>query len=306
MSITTLSLKNYDATVIIPFYNNRELLLSNLPKVLHEKERKENHIREIILVDDGSSDGGYDMVKSEFPEIKLIKHTINRGFSAAINTGIRASKGSLVVLLNSDVVPEDEFLAKAVRHFKNPLVFAVSFYEEGFSWAKGMFKEGFVLHKEGPLLHNAHETFWVNGGSGVFRRDYFIKLGSLDEKLFSPFYWEDIDISYRAAKRGLVNMWEPKAKVRHLHALTIGKLPKRKVNIIIERNQLLFIWKNVTSPILFRKHIVGVFKRVLRHPGYIKIVFKALEKYKSVRKARQKEIKNAVVSDEAIFARFSE
>ena len=66
----------------------------------------------------------------------------------------------------------------------------------------------------------------------------------------------------------------------------------------------LFIWKNLTSPILFRKHITGLLKRTGRHPGYLRIVFMALPKLRGIRKARNKEKKESKVSDEAIFSKF--
>ena len=72
-----------------------------------------------------------------------------------------------------------------------------------------------------------------------------------------------------------------------------------------ERNQLLFIWKNITSKNLIRKHYAGLLKRLLRHPGYIRVIIMALGRLGVVHKARQKEIKESKVSDEAIFGRFS-
>jgi GT2 family glycosyltransferase len=126
----------------------------------------------------------------------------------------------------------------------------------------------------------------------------------MDEKLFSPFYWEDVDLSYRALKRGFRLLWEPKAKVIHHHESTIGKISRKYRQRIQERNQLIFIWKNLTSPILFRKHVLGVFRRVSLHPGYLIIVLMALRKIKGVVKVRKREKKESKVSDEAIFARF--
>jgi len=295
-----------DVSIIIPVFNTRELIARIFPVVIKTKENARNRIIEIIVVDDASTDGSYEFIKKNFPEIRLIKHKINRGFSASINTGVRSARGKLLALLNSDVIPDKNFLTYVVKHFEEQEVFAVSLHEKGFSWAKGYFKEGFIEHAPGKLKDEAHETFWVNGGSGVFRRDYWMKLGGLDERLLSPFYWEDIDICYRAAKRGLINVWEPNSKIIHEHESTIKKLPQNYVNNIRERNQLLFIWKNITSPNLFRKHILGLIQRVIRHPGYIKIVLMALGKIRFIIKARKKEKKESKISDEAIFAKFKD
>lgn len=280
------------------------LLEKNLPKVLKAKEHKENNILEIIVVDDASSDESVDLLKKKFPEVKVVKHKVNRGFSSSVNTGARTSKGELLVLLNTDVIPEKDFLVSVLPLFKDDDLFAVSLSEKGYSWAKGKFENGFVEHEPGMKSRKAHDTFWVSGGSGVFRRDYWMNLGGMDEKLLPPFYWEDIDLCYRALKRGHKLLWDPDAKVLHKHESTIGLLPKKYVVKIGERNQLIFIWKNITSPILTRKHIVGLLKRTLRHPGYIRIVLMALCKIRLIIKARKKEKRACKVSDEAIFARF--
>ena len=291
-------------SVIIPNYNGEKLLEKNLPAVLKAKEYKANNILEIIVVDDASPDGSVDLLKKKFPEVKVIKHKINRGFSSSVNTGARTSTGDLLVLLNTDVIPEKDFLASVLPLFKDDGVFAISFSEKGYSWAKGKFENGFVEHDLGTKTKKVHDTFWVSGGSGVFRRDYWMSLGGMDEKLLSPFYWEDLDLGYRALKRGYKLLWAPEARVLHKHESTIGLLPKKYVERIRERNQLIFIWKNITSPILTRKHIVGLLKRAIRHPGYIRIVIMALSKIRQILRARKKEKRACKVSDEAIFAKF--
>ncbi|MFZ5932582.1 MAG: glycosyltransferase family 2 protein [Patescibacteria group bacterium] len=291
-------------SVVIPSFNGKELLAKNLPWVLKARENKENNIAEIIVADDGSADDSAIFLKSNFPSVKVIKHKANRGFSASVNTGVRTAKGELICLLNNDVVPEEGFLKSVIPHFSDPKVFAVSLHERGYSWAKGSFKDGFIEIGPGKETGEPHVSFWVSGGSGVCRREYFIKLGGMDERLLSPFYWEDIDICYRAAKRGWLNLWEPKAFVIHKHESTISRFSKRFVERIRERNQLLVIWKNIISPTLFRKHIVGLFGRLIRHPGYARIVLMALLRIRVALKARAKEKKEAKISDEAIFARF--
>ena len=291
-------------SIVIPSYNTEWLLEKNLPHVLKAQKNKKNNIIEIIVVDDASPDGSVNLLKKKFPEVKIVKHKINRGFSSSVNTGARTSKGDLLVLLNTDVIPEEDFLVSVHPLFKDKSVFAISLSEKNYSWAKGEFKNGYVEHKAGVKTNKIHDTFWVSGGSGVYRRDYWMKLGGMDEKLFSPFYWEDLDLSYRALKRGFKLLWDPEARVEHKHESTIGLLPKKYVKRIGERNQLILIWKNITSPILIRKHILGLIRRALRHPGYMRIVIMALSKIRFILKARKKEKKDCKVSDEAIFARF--
>src|SRR3989344_2265330 len=164
-------------SIIIPSYNTDWLLEKNLPVVLAAVQNTKNNIAEVILVDDGSEDKSAYIVRKQFPQVKLIRHTRNRGFSASVNTGARAAKGDLLVLLNTDVLPEKDFLEKIIPLFEDPKVFAVSLNEGGYSWAKAVFEKGFIGHTPGPKDNKLHETFWVSGGSGVFRRSIWNKLG---------------------------------------------------------------------------------------------------------------------------------
>lgn len=291
-------------TIVIPNYNGRDLILANLPKVIRAYKNKVNKIEEIIVVDDGSSDDSVKIIKNNFPEIRLIKHKVNRGFSSAVNTGVRHAKGNLVALLNSDVYPDPYFLQHSLKYFDDQKVFAVSFHTKGYSWVKGRFEDGFIVYEEAKEGTKTHETFFANAGGAVYSRQIWNKLNGMDEALFSPFYWEDVDISYRALKRGYRILWTAKSYVSENLSATINKLPRKKVRRIQERNQLLLIWKDVTSPDLIRKHVVGVLRRVLQHPGYIVIIVMALSKIRKVLKLRRKEMKQTKVSDEAVFARF--
>lgn len=295
---------NFKVSIVIPNYNGRALLEKNLPKVFEAKDYLKNSIIEVIIVDDASFDESVSLIKKNFPQIRLIKHKKNRGFSSSVNTGVRMAKGDLIVLLNSDVIPERNFLENTIPHFQDNNVFGVSLHEKGYGWAKASFKNGFVEHSPGKIHKRTHISFWVSGGSGVFRRDLWHKLGGMDEKLLSPFYWEDIDLSYRAQKRGYKLLWEPDSQVIHKHESTISKLSKSYVSKIRERNELLFIWKNITSKNLFKKHISFLFLKIVKHPGYLRIVLAALLKLGLVMQKRKKEIKESKVSDEAIFARF--
>lgn len=295
-------------SIVIPNWNGYGLLEKNLPIVLAAKEFKSNNIIEIIVVDDGSTDNSVKFLKEKFPsDVKIIKHTLNRGFSAAVNTGVRLSKGEFVCLLNTDVVPDRKFLKDVLPHFKNEKVFGVSLHEKGYGYSVGKFKDGFIVHEPGIERTETHDTFWVSGGSGVFRRSIWMNLRGLDEKLFSPFYWEDVDICYRALKRGFFLLWEPNAIVEHEHESTVRKsrYTQGQKDLIVERNQLLLVWKNLTSRSFFKKHMDGLLARIVKHPGYMAVVVAALSKLREVMRERKIEMKESSVSDEAIFAKFN-
>lgn len=296
---------NFQVSVVIPNFNGRGIMEKNLPKLVTAWNNPKNSIKEVIIVDDASWDESAAFLKKNYSQITLIVHKKNRGFSATVNTGARASSGEFLLLLNTDVIPEENFLEKVFPDFKDPKVFAVSLHEKGFSWAKGFFKDGYIQIEPGEETDKVHSSFWVSGGSGVFRKSMWNKLGGMDEKLLSPFYWEDIDLCYRAAKRGWKNLWEPQGIVVHQYESTISKLSKSYVQRVRERNQLLFHWKNLHSPILIKKHILAVLTRSVKHPGYLRVLFMALARLPLALRQRKKELKESKVSDEAIFAQFS-
>lgn len=289
-------------TIVIPNFNGKSLLRKNLPSVLESVKDKKNKIREIIIVDDGSEDDSVSFLKKNFPQVRLIIHKENRGFSVAVNTGVKAVKTKFVCLLNTDVIPQKDFLYAMEDNFKNRNVFGVSLNEKGYGPALGKFAKGYVVHFPHKAKRGLSKTFWVSGGSGTFRRKLWNKLGGLDDQLYSPFYWEDVDISYRALKRGYRVLWTPDAKVVHKHASTVRKsrIPVRDRNIIIERNQLLFVWKNITDNKLFQQHMLGLISRIISHPGYIVVIFAALRKIKQVVHLRRIEIKESKVNDKDI------
>ena len=240
--------RNHKVSVVMPNLNGKELLEKNLPKLIEAKNYTPNSILEIIIVDDGSWDDSVALIKDKFPLVRLIRHKINRGFSAAVNTGVRSAKGDLILLINTDVLPEKDFLVSVLPHFDDPKMFAISLHERGMCYAKGAFYDGYIQLAPGEESSKFQNSFYVSGGSGVFSRVHWVSLGGMDEKLLSPFYWEDIDLCYRAAKRGLILGWEPGGIVEHHHESTISKFPKSYVQRVRERNQLLCIWKNITSP----------------------------------------------------------
>lgn len=290
-------------SIIIPNYNGRELLEKNIPHVLKAKDNSKNEISEIVVVDDGSSDDSLVVLNQFKGQIKVIKHTKNRGFSSAVNTGVRSSSGDLIVLLNSDVAPSENFLESVLPLFKDEKVFSVSFHEKGYGFAKGSF-DGYINLSMGKEPRKVENSFYVSGGSGAFRKSIWKDLGGLDENLLSPYYWEDVDLCFRASKRGYQNLWTPDSNVTHIHESTISKLPRKNVDKIRERNQLLVIWKNIHSLNLIKKHIRAVILRSIKHPGYLLVVFAALLRLNAVLKSRRKEIKECVVGDEAVFQKY--
>lgn len=259
-------------SIVIPNWNGEEKLKENLPEVI-----KVRGVTDIIIVDDGSTDGSVDLIEKNFPQIYLIKKKKNSGFSTTVNIGVKNASGELVFLLNTDAVPKEDCLKYSLPHFKDSKVFSVGLSSGG-SWAWAKWKDGFFWHWQNKEIpKKAHQTLWTSGGSGIFRKSIWEELGGLDE-LFNPFYEEDVDLGYRATKYGYINLWEPNAKVEHYKKKGVieENFSKEFVNKIAQRNQLIFIWKNITDSDLIKQHILELLKMLIIHPKYLQIFLPTL------------------------------
>ncbi len=108
------------------------------------------------------------------------------------------------------------------------------------------------------------EVLYACGGAAAFDRGRWLALGGLDP-LFAPFYWEDVDLSWRARKRGWGIVHVPASVVHHEHSATIGaRFDRREVAAIHERNRLLFQWKTITSPGMTAVHLAWLPARIVR------------------------------------------
>ena len=244
----------HTVSIIIPNYNGAAVLFKNIPRII-DAVRRVTECKEIIIADDTSTDNSEDVIqklaKTSSIPLKLIKQSKHSNFAANVNTAVRQASGDIVVLLNSDVYPKTDFLTPLMKYFDDPKVFAVGMMDESIEENKivrrgrgiGEWKRGFYVHQRGEV--DKSDTAWVNGGSGAFRRSIFLNLGGFDP-IYSPFYWEDIDLSYRAIKAGYRVIFEPKSVVVHEHdrGAILRQFTRKDITIISYRNQFIFVWRN--------------------------------------------------------------
>jgi len=252
-------------SVIIPTYNGKELLEKNLPFVIQNSNNSE-----IVIGDDASLDGTLEMLKDKFPRVKVVRSTTNGGFSSIVNKAIKSSSGDLIILLNSDVAPEAGYLDAVLPLFEDPNLFAIGFLQKSIENGNivlrgrgiGEFKKGFLVHSKGRP--DKKDTLWVSGGAGIFNKKIWDKIGGLND-LYNPFYWEDIDMSYRAMKAGYRIGFEPKSVVIHRQAEGSIRTNYSK-NVILQyswRNQFQFVWLNITDLNLLMQHIIQTFLLII-------------------------------------------
>lgn len=242
------------ASLVIPNWNGKDLLQRFLPSWI--AAISDHPGSEIIIVDNGSADGSAEWILSSYPEVRLLALSENLGFGGGSNAGFNAAKNDVVVLLNSDMRVEPDFLAPLLEGFTDDTVFAVSCQifladktrrreETGLtegSWQDGALRVG---HREDAAVNCLFPCFYGGGGSCAFDRRKFLELGGFDE-LLTPFYLEDTDLGFQAWKRGWKVLYQPASIVHHEHRGTIGKTYSADyIQSVLQKNFLLFTWKNI-------------------------------------------------------------
>lgn len=254
------------ASLVIPNWNGKDLLERFLPS--WEAAIAGRPGSEVIIVDNASTDGSVEWIRARHPRVRVVPLAENRGFGGGSNAGFEAAVNDIVVLLNSDMRVEPDFLAPLLAGFTDETVFAVSCQiflgdpakrreETGLTqgwWRDGMLR---VSHREDPEIDRLFPCFYGGGGSCAFDRRKFFELGGFDE-LFAPFYLEDTDLGFLAWKRGWKVLYQPASVVFHEHRGTIGKrFSEDAIQAVLQKNFLLFCWKNIHEPKRLAEHFVA-------------------------------------------------
>ena len=255
--------------IIIPSWNARDLLEKHLPNTI----KNSPEINKIIIVDDGSQDDTIEFLKKNYPDIICLSHKDNIGFTISVNLGVNYSKADYIILLNNDVEPLKGYIQSALKYFGDPRLFAVTFNEAASSWPEVSFR-GKLQYTRGEDKTKPRYSAWASGGSAIFNKKIWDEIGGLDE-VYAPAYWEDIDIGWRAWKMGYKIIWAPDTKVLHEHEASYGRKNQQYLNLIKQRNELLFNWRNISDKDLISSHRSFLAHHSISHPGYFKVIISA-------------------------------
>jgi len=240
-----------DLSIVVVNYNTKELLRNCLHSIFEEKGIS----CEIFVIDNASTDGSRRMVEQEFPQVRLLKNGENLGFAAANNQGIRASKGTYILLLNSDTVVLDGALEKMVRfadlHPEIGVLGCQLLDEKGRKIVSsqdrfpscvmvllGLLGMPIFFWKTFPGFHYPGKDFfnpkrddlpcevaWVSGAALMLRMKALNEIGFLDENFFM--YYEDTDICYRFNKKGWKIYFFPQAEITHYYGKSEQRISQR-------------------------------------------------------------------------------
>lgn len=233
-----------DLSVIILSYNTKDITSRCLTHLEVAKKYCEGRLKnkvEIIVLDNASEDGSAQMVKMDFPKIKLIKSSENLGFSKGNNLLLKQVQNPYILLLNSDVYVEEDSLYKALAYFRVNLncdvLGARLNYASGIlqpsagalpnpvniiSWILGLsllpLSSLFIpaFHpKIAGFFSKAHKVGWVMGAFFMFKKIIFEKTSGFDEKIFM--HMEEIEWCRRISLAGYKVWYVPQIEVVHLH-----------------------------------------------------------------------------------------
>jgi GT2 family glycosyltransferase len=259
-------------SVVIPSYKGVHLFKKNLDAVFIAARTGD----QVIIVDDASGEddntvewftkefkakkvcfrgfaadlyiGQYKKAKKEVEAVLLVNQK-NQRFGVTANRGVEYAANELIYLINNDVAPHKEAINKLIPHFDDDQVFAVASMEiETAINKKGgknklWFERGLFIHSRAEDLEFG-ETAWATGGSAMFRKSMWEEIGGFD-KLYYPAYWEDIDLSFQARKRGWKVLFEPQSVVDHNHETTNQSVfGQKRIEKMGWDNGLKFTWKN--------------------------------------------------------------
>jgi GT2 family glycosyltransferase/glycosyltransferase involved in cell wall biosynthesis len=307
-------------SIVIPNWNGRDLLEKYLPTVVAAAKRLPGS--EVIVVDNGSSDGSVDWIRDHEPSVRILALSDNRGFGGGSNAGFEAASNDIIVLLNNDMRPEPDFLFHLVETFQDDRVFAASCQiyfsdstkpreETGLTqgwWEAGSLR---VRHRLDVGVTAAYPCFYGGGGSCAFDRRKFLELGGFDE-ILAPFYLEDTDLGYMAWKRGWKVLYQPRSIVYHEHRGTIGKrFTPAEIDAVLKKNYLLFVWKNIHDWRMLAEHFLqaGLAAAVSLFAGdspertNLAGIWKAFRQLPGVLRARRRAQELAEVPDAEAFRR---
>lgn len=283
--------------VVILNYNGAGMLRRFLPSVI-----KYSPEASIYVADNGSSDESCDVVRNEFPAVKLMVLDHNYGFAEGYNRALAQVDEEYAVLLNSDVEVTRGWLSPMTQFLdSNPEVAAcqpklLSFKQKDFfeyAGAAGGFidKWGYTfcrgrifntVERDSGQYDDTTDVFWATGAALMIRNEVYKNNGGLDGRFFA--HMEEIDLCWRLRSRGYRIACVPQSHVYHVGGATLKKENPQKTYLNF-RNNILMIYKN--APDCQLKKIM-LFRKVFDNVAALKFLASGdYAAFKAVRKARR-------------------
>jgi N-acetylglucosaminyl-diphospho-decaprenol L-rhamnosyltransferase len=275
-----------EVAIIVVSWNTRELTASCLESVRRTSGAVE---AELLVVDNGSSDGSQAMVRERFPWVRLIANAENLGFARANNQAMRATESEFVLLLNSDaeLLPGAlESLLACLRAHPEAAAAGAKLlnpdrsFQASYAAFPNLLSELLLLARLAPAVYGPYfpsvgpeasreesRADWVGGACMMVRRAALDEVGLMDERYFM--YSEEMDWCYTMGKAGWEIRFCPEAQVIHHGGQSANQVSERKLAMIY-RSKLRF----------FRRHYgpaqVAVLRLMMLASSLVKMAVAAL------------------------------
>ena len=227
-------------------YNGRKHLEHLLPTVCTAAKEFSGECA-VLVLDNQSTDDDVSWIGDKFPPIETIVAPKN-DFLFSYNWLAQKKTEDILVLLNNDLKVNADFLTPLIRHFESPDVFSVS--ARSYDWdgtevtsgpARLAFKNGFYSWNFDTLHQKTCHTLFTSGGFMAVDRGKLMELRGFN-RLFHPAYCEDLDVCFRAWRRGWRCIYEPGSVLCHRHRATWGNHAIESLDSLELRNLLLMQW----------------------------------------------------------------
>ncbi len=307
--------------LIVLNYNGAEILPRCLPS-LREAAHRSSHSAQLTLLDNCSTDEGVDWARNQFPELEIVRAPENR-LLFSFNDYVKTIPEEIVILLNNDIRVETNFVDPLVRVFEKqpdailaaPQTFGFdgSCYEGGRTRARirwGLFWSSAFFPAWEKLQNQPGWTF--ASGFGAYHRQRFLELGGYDD-LYFPGIMEDADLGFRAWRQGYRSYYVPESRVYHWGQASFKKaFGEKGIQVLAHRNSFLFVWKNISDPLLLAEHLLLLFPRLMLSIlsgkfelvlGFVKAILRspdALKRRKFPEKQLQPDRKIFALSNEEV------
>ena len=258
-------------SVVILNWNGEAMLRQFLPSVIAYSEAEGV---EVCVADNASSDASCDVVRKEFPAVRLIELEENYGFAEGYNRALQQVDAEYVVLLNSDI--------EVTPHWLEPLRDFMEVHPEVAACQPKLLSQRNKEFFEYAGAAGGMPVFWVSGAAFFVRLKDYREAGGLDGRFFA--HMEEIDLCWRFRSRGRGLVCIPQSVVYHVGAATLKKESPRKTYLNF-RNNLLMLYKNLPEKELNKVLCVrGFLDRIAAMVFYLK---KDKESAKAVFQARR-------------------
>jgi GT2 family glycosyltransferase len=252
--------------IVILNWNGERFLRQFLPDVVKHSE----HIADVVVIDNASTDGSLDLLKSEFPSVKIVVLDKNYGFAGGYNLGLKEVPNEMVVLLNSDVEVTPGWIEPVLEYMESekdmvacqPKI--LDFHRKAwfeYAGAAGGYldKDGFAFcagrmfyafeEDLGQYTENT-EVFWASGASLFIKRNAYFEVGGLDEDFFA--HMEEIDLCWRLKNRGYKIGSCRKSAVYHYGGGTLDRMNPFKTYLNFRNNMYLILKNHRGTPVALR------------------------------------------------------